>query len=150
MRTFMKGLMQWKNYACMMFTGCVCIYGVIAFSTGQRALNIGVLLQLLVISALGTLIQGIVFNPEWVIKKAKYTTRIIIFIIPFLIMLMAFALGFHWFPMDSMANWLVFFGIFLAIFLIMTACFEMIFRITGKRYNGLLGQYKKARQKNID
>ena len=147
MRAFMKGIMQWKNYACMMFTGSVCLYGIIAFSMGDRALNLGILLQLLVISALGTLIQGIAFNPEWIIKKARYTTRMILFVVPFLIMLMAFALAFNWFPMDNMVSWFIFFGTFLATFIIMTASFEIVFRISGKRYNGLLGQYKKAQQK---
>ena len=146
MKKFISGVITWKNYACMMFTGCVCLYGAITLAQGGDSLNIWVLLQLIILSALGTLIQGIAFYPGWVIKNAKYTTRLIIFIIPFLILLTAFALIFHWFPADRMINWVVFIGIFIAITVVLTLSFELAFRITGKQYDGLLGQYKKRKK----
>ena len=37
--------------------------------------------------------------------------------------------------------------IFIVIFIIMTIGFEVYFRIVGKKYDGLLGQYKKEREK---
>ena len=146
MKKFVNGMVIWKNYACMMFTGCVCLYGVIAMALGRDSLNLWVLLQMLIISALGTLIQGFAFSPDWIIKNAKYTTRMIIFTIPFLILLTVFALLFHWFPADRMINWIIFIGIFIALTLVLTLCFELAFRITGKRYDGLLGQYKKGKK----
>lgn len=141
-------MIKWKNYACMMFTGCVCVYGAIALVYGEEELSIWVIFQLLILSALGTLIQGIAFVPDWIIKKAKYTTRMIIFVIPFLVLLTAFALIFRWFPADNMISWLIFIGIFLVIFVVMTLSFELAFRVTGKRYDGLLGQYKKNRKES--
>lgn len=148
MRKFIENVVTWKSYACFMFTGCVCLYGVIALLFGKTTLEIGTLFQLLLLSALGTLIQGIAFEETWLIKNTKYTTRMIIFIIPFFAMLTFFAFFFKWFPMDRMISWGIFLGIFLAIFIIMTISFELVFRMTGKKYDGLLGQYKKRAEQD--
>ena len=143
MNKFLEGVMAWKTYVCFMFSGCICVYCVITLCMGSTTLSIWSVFQMLLISALGTLIQGIAFNEEWFIKKAKYSTRIIIFVIPFLLLLTGCALLFKWFPTDEMVNWLMFVGIFLLIFIVMTLSFELFFRLTGKKYDGLLGQYKK-------
>lgn len=143
MKKFLEGVITWKSYVCFMFSGCVCLYSVIALLTGERTLEIGILFQLLLLSAFGTLLQGIAFDETWVIKKAKYTTRLFIFIIPFFALLTAFAFFFQWFPTGQMMSWVIFLAIFLVIFVVMTVSFEIIFRVTGKKYDGLLGQYKK-------
>lgn len=44
-------------------------------------------------------------------------------------------------------SWLVFLGIFLAVFLVMTLGFELWFRAAGRRYDGILGQYRREREK---
>ena len=52
-------------------------------------------------------------------------------------------MGFRWFPTGNMLSWLIFLGIFFAIFVVMTLGFEIYFQIQGKKYDGLLGQYRK-------
>ena len=52
-----------------------------------------------------------------------------------------------WFPTDQVGAWAMFIGIFFLIFLVMTVGFEIYFRITGRKYDGLIGQYRKQKEK---
>ena len=54
--------------------------------------------------------------------------------------------NFNWFPKENIGSWITFMIIFIAIFIVMTIGFEIYFRIAGKKYDGLLGQYKKERE----
>lgn len=54
--------------------------------------------------------------------------------------------GFGWLPAaPARAPWALFFLIFLAVLLTMTLGFELYYRISGKKYDGLLGQYRASR-----
>ena len=37
----------------------------------------------------------------------------------------------------------MFVGVFFAVFLVMTLGFDIYFRLTGRKYDGLLGRYRK-------
>lgn len=150
MKRFINGIVEWKKYACMMFTGTVCVYGVVVWFLGGTAIQLGVLLQLLVLSALGTLIQGIVFSEDWLIRNMAYTKRMLLFVGLFLPFLTVFALIFQWFPADKLGNWAIFLLIFLIIFVVMVVSFELVFQMTGKKYDGLLGQYQKKKQQKYE
>lgn len=143
MKGLIKGVVEWKKYACMMFTGTVCVYGAVVWLMGGTALPLGMLFQLLVLSVLGTLIQGIAFSEDWLIRNMTYTKRMLLFVGLFLPFLTAFAVIFQWFPLDKLGNWAIFLLIFLVIFVVMVVSFELVFQMTGKKYDGLLGQYQK-------
>lgn len=143
MKRFLKGVANWKNYASLMFTGWVCVYGLIAYLLGEREISLGVLFQILVISLVGSLIQGIAFEEEWLIRKMSYGKRMLLFVGMFLPVLSVFAALFHWFPTGELMAWGIFLLIFVVILVFMTLGFEILFRITGKKYDGLLGEYKK-------
>jgi hypothetical protein len=144
MKKFLDGVMEWKTGACFMFTASTLVYMVVNLILGYRTLEISSIISLLGISALGTLIQFIAFTDR-VIKNVKYTWRLIIFVIPFGAVLTAFAVLFDWFPSNMPGAWLIFIGIFILAFAAMTLGFEIYFRVTGKKYDGLLGQYKKQK-----
>ena len=40
----------------------------------------------------------------------------------------------------------MFFGIFFLIFIGMTIGFDIYFRITGRKYDGMIGQYRKQKE----
>lgn len=40
----------------------------------------------------------------------------------------------------------MFIGIFFLIFLVMTIGFDIYFRVTGRKYDGLIGQYRKKKE----
>ena len=64
----------------------------------------------------------------------------------FLPLLAVTAWAFQWFPME-IESWMGFLGIFLVIFAAMTIGFEMYYRLTGRKYDGLLGQYRREKEK---
>lgn len=142
MKKFLKGVLTWKTYACMMFTGSVAVFLAVAYLLGWDGIPLGVLLQLLLLSVIGSLLQGIMFT-EWIIKSMAYPARLLLFAVIFLAVLSAFAWKGQWFPAGKFGNWLVFAGIFFAAFAVMTAGYEIYFRLAGKKYDGLLGERQK-------
>ena len=62
--------------------------------------------------------------------------------------LSAIAAGFGWLPAAQPGAWALFFLIFLAVLLTMTLGFELYYRISGKKYDGLLGQYRASRTRD--
>ncbi len=130
----------------IMFTSSMIIFMIISLLFKNESIEITTILSILLFSILGSLIQCIAFT-NFLIKKASYSTRLIIFIIPFLAVLSICAICFNWFPKDNIGSWVTFIIIFIAIFIIMTIGFEIYFRIAGKKYDGLLGQYKKEKEK---
>ncbi|MDY4079037.1 MAG: DUF3021 family protein [Clostridium sp.] len=127
------------------FTCSMIIFMIISLLLKNESIEITTVLSILLISILGSLIQYIAFT-NILIKKASYSIRLIIFVIPFLVVLTLCAICFNWFPKENIGSWITFMIIFIAIFIVMTIGFEIYFRIAGKKYDGLLGQYKKERE----
>jgi len=90
----------------------------------------------------------IVAFTELVIKRLRYTLRLFVFAVPYLAVLSAIAAGFGWLPAAQPGAWALFFLIFLAVLLTMTLGFELYYRISGKKYDGLLGQYRASRTRD--
>ena len=141
MKNFLEGVMEWKSWAALTFSGAVVIYIVIALFLGQSEVPIHMIISLLLISSAGTFIQYLAFGPR-IIKNMRYTLRMVVFVLPFLALLSATAYFFEWFPREASGYWFTFIGIFLVAFAGMTISFEVYFRATGKKYDGLLGQYR--------
>lgn len=132
---------QWLKASCIGFTCTVIIYMIITSAFGVYHLDISYLLGLLLMCVAGTLTQLVCFSDK-IIKKMRYTRRLLLFSVMFLPLLSAIALIFKWFPTEVAASWITFFVIFLAVFIIVTLCFEVHYKISGKKYDGLLGEYK--------
>ncbi len=144
MKQFLASVMEWKSGACFLYTGSMVLYMVFLFlfdAQPERA----ALLSLLLVSAAGSLIQFVVFTDR-IIKRLRYSLRLLLFVGLFLPLLTAGAVLGRWFPLERQASWLLFAGIFLTVFLIFTAGFELYFYLTGRKYDGILGQYKKQRE----
>lgn len=142
MSRFLKGVLEWKTYVCMMFTGSVIIFWLVGYFLGWEGLPLTSLAQLLLLSVIGSSLQGIMFT-EWVFKTIAYPVRLLMFAVIFLAVMSVFAWKGRWFPAEKFGSWLVFVGIFLVTFVIMTVGYEIYFRITGKKYDGLLGEKQK-------
>ena len=142
----MKNITKFITQISCMFTGFMMVFMIISLLFKKESIEITTLLTILLFSILGSLIQYIAFT-NFLIKKANYSTRLIIFVVPFLTILTLCAICFNWFPKDNIGSWVTFIIIFIVIFIIMTIGFEVYFRIVWKKYDGLLGQYKKEREK---
>lgn len=146
MKKVLDFVMEWKTAACFSYTGTVLLYMVIAALMGLDNAPLSILFAFLLLSAGGTLLQYICFTDRY-IKKMRYTGRLVLFVAIFLPFLLAIAHWFHWFPMGDGKAWLLFAAIFIAILAVMTGGFEIYFRVTGKKYDGLLGQYRAERER---
>lgn len=144
MKRFLEILLNVKSGAAMVFCGFVMLYVVVGWFVGLRALSFPLVWQFLFISLICAVLQYIAFT-EAVIKKMRYSLRLVVFLVPFYAVLSAFALGFGWFPVNP-ASWGLFTLIFLLVFAILTGVFEVYFRITGIRYSQKLDDYKSRHQ----
>ena len=111
---------------------------------GENSISIVTIASLLIVSSVGTFLQLLAFSDR-IIKKKRYTFRMVVFAIPFFALLAANAYFLGWFPQES-TNWLIFTVIFLVVFAVMAVGFEIYFRCMGRKYDGLLGQYRKQRE----
>lgn len=145
MKNFFEGVLEWKTAAALMFSASVILCSVTLLFMGENSMPIPTLASLLIVTLIGTSLQLLAFTDR-IIKKMRYSIRMIVFAMPFLALLAANAWFFRWFLVESTSHWLIFAGIYLVVFLGGTISFEVYFHATGKKYDGLLGQYRKQRE----
>jgi hypothetical protein len=144
MKKFFECVVEWKTAAAMMFAGSVILCVVIMLFLGENTVPIPMLISIFIVSSVGTFLQYLAFTDR-IIKKLRYTIRMIVFALPFFGLLAANAYFFKWIPLDTM-HWLVFTAIFVIVLLVMTIAFEIYYKAMGKKYDGLLGQYRRQRE----
>ncbi len=149
MKAFFKGVAKWKTGACLLYTGAMVIYLFFCTVFGHREVSLGMLWALLAVSVGSALIQGICFS-DWVIKRMRYTWRSLLFVVLFLPLLSFTAWKMEWFPTGQLGSWALFIGMFFLIFIAMTVGFEIYYRAAGKKYDGLLGQYRRQKEEKRD
>jgi len=145
MKNFFESVLEWKTAAALFFSASVFLCAMIMLFMGEDSVPIPVLASLLIVSMGGTFLQMLAFTGR-IIKKMRYTIRMIVFAVPFLALLAANAYFFRWFPVEAGVHWLLFMGIFLVTFVGGTAAFEIYFHAMGKKYDGLLGQYRRQKE----
>jgi len=145
MKNFLEGVVEWKTWAALCFAGAMVLYVVVAIFLGQTEIAIHEIIALMIISAGGTFFQYLAFGPR-LIRGMRYTLRMVVFALPFLALLTGTAYALEWFPREAGSYWLLFIGIFLVAFAGMTISFEVYFKVTGKKYDGLLGEYRRRRE----
>ncbi len=145
MKKFMKCVLEWKTGVCLAFTGAILIYVVIALLMGEKQIEATAIFAMLLLSMTGTFVQYLCFTDN-IIRNMRYTRRLLLFGVMYVPLLTVIAVAFGWFPASRPGAWLLFLGIALAVFAAMTLGFELYFRVAGRRYDGLLGQYRKEHE----
>ncbi len=147
MKNFLKGVVKWKLSACAMFTAAMFIYLVFSWLYGADQVPTAALWGLFWASVVGSLLQAVCFT-DWLIKKLRYTWRSVLFVLLFLPALSMIAWRTGWFPADQVGAWGMFIGSFFLTFLVMTVGFDIYFRFTGRKYDGLIGQYRMKKEED--
>lgn len=145
MKNFLRGVIEWKASVCFLYTGTMFIYLVCCLIFGSQEVSVTYLWTLFWACVQGTLIQAVCYS-DWIIKKMRYTLRSLLFVALFLPSLSLLAWRAHWFPVEEAGAWMVFLGTFFATFIVMTIGFDIYFRLTGRKYDGLLGQYRREKE----
>ncbi len=147
MKKCFKGLIECKLSACAMFTAAIFLYLCFCLVYDTREVSTALLWGLFWVSAAGALLQSLCFS-DWIIKKMRYTWRSLLFVLLFLPVLSIAAWKTEWFPTDRSGAWIMFIAIFFLIFLVMTVGFDIYFQVTGRKYDGLIGQYRRKKEED--
>ncbi len=137
MKKFVSVVFSMKLNACLCFTAFTIFYALAEIISGYPLLSGWRALQLLVFSVICGALQYVFFS-ERVLKKMPYVRRVLLFGLCLLAVLAPFAVLCGWFPVGEPLSWLIFLAVFVALLLVLTAVFEVIYRITGRRYTSLL------------
>ena len=148
MKNFVEAVYEWKNAAAMMFSASIVLYIVVTLFLGESFVPVSAIISLLVVSGIGTFLQFFAFSGR-IIKKMRYSARIFVFAVPFLALLLVSAFLFNWVPVGEALPWLMFIGIYLIVLVGGTIAYEIYYHAMGKKYDGLLGQYRKQRDGTI-
>ena len=130
-----------KSVAAMVFAGQIIIYLIIGTFFGLTGMDFILIWQTVAIATITGILHYIAFT-ESVIKKMRYSIRLIVFSLPLYTIIAAFALIFKWFP-STLYTWILFTVFFLIVFGVLTAAFEIYTKITGKKYNESLEAYNR-------
>ena len=132
-------------YAAVEFAMCMVVCVVVWKAIGWTEIKMNTIFSLMLVFLFMSFVQSIAFTEIW-IKKLHYGLRMMIFAFPSLVFMSFIAWKFQWFPTGEIGRWLVFAGIFCICFIISSIIYEIYFRMTGKKYDGLLGEYHKRRE----
>lgn len=146
MKTFWSVAMALKERTAMIYTGAMCFYLFFLFVFKWESVPLHMLFSMLLVSLAAAFMQIIAFS-NLIIKKLSYAWRLAVFALPFGAILTACAVTFQWFPIENPGAWVTFWIIFIVIFVLCTAGFELYFRLSGRKYDDKLDWYKKNRDK---
>lgn len=145
MKYIQEIISQIPKYTAYSFSMSMVVFIVIGLIVKIESLSISMMLQLLIVCIIAAILQMIAFS-DICIKKLAYTKRLAIFMFPFLAVIIAFAMKYNWFPIESIGAWILFIGIFVTCFIVSAILFEIHFRITGDKYTGILNEYKNRKR----
>lgn len=146
MKTFWSVAMALKERTAMIYTGAMCFYLFFLFVFQWESVPLPMLFSMLLVSIAAAVMQILAFS-NLIIKKLSYAWRLVVFALPFGAILTACAVTFQWFPIGNPGAWVTFWIIFVVIFVLCTAGFELYFRLSGRKYDDKLDWYKNHRGK---
>lgn len=144
MKKHLKSVLEWKICCSLIYTVSILIFIIIKMILRKNDISIVELLSLLCMSIVVSILQYLFFS-ETRTHKMTYMKRLVLFALLFLPILGFIAYQFHWFPIEKISAWILFVIIYVIILVIMTLGFEIYFRISEKKYEGIIGQYKKEK-----
>ena len=146
MRRFFDVVVAVKQRAALNYTAAMCIYVFFLWVFKQDGASLPMLFSLLVVGTAAGLMQVVAFS-DVLFKKLAYGWRLVVFAIPFGAILTGFAVAFRWFPIENSGAWITFGVIFVAIFVLCTAGFELYVKLSGRKYDDKLDWYHKNRDR---
>lgn len=147
MKRFLQAVTHCKTYISLGYTATVCVTMAAYWLFGFEAIPISMLFQLLLVNLCSILLSTLCFSPV-LFGRMRYTRRLVLFLLLLFGMIAGFAFVCGWFPVERWDSWLIFTVIFFAVGGLMTLGFEIYFRASGNRYDGLLREYHKAHDKS--
>ena len=145
MKKWMQQIPRFLENLCVSFTLAVLLYSL--WGAQKETMRRGWLYEIFFICVLATLLPGVFFYENRWTKRVSYLWRMVFYGVAMLVVVSLCAIGFQWFPRTDLHNWLVFWGVFLAGFVLIALVFEISFRFRRKVYQEALDRYKKEQNK---
>lgn len=146
MKRFLSAVLRIKIQACILFAASVVIALAVSLFLPDWSLTETILWQDMLICFVGSFLQWLSYSPD-VFKSLRYGVRHLVFAPVFLAFLSVCAYFFHWFPVEYFTAWLLFAGIFLVMFFIISLVFRIYYKMTGKKYDDALLNFKQGEEK---
>lgn len=137
MKSFISYTLSMKTNACYIFTAIMMFYALGSVIWTGALLSGLRILQVLLLSLLCGVVQVLVFS-DLLFKRMGFAPRNLLLGLVLLVLVTGYALLCGWFPADQPSAWASFLVMFLLVFLGLTVGFEVVFRLTGRRYTSLL------------
>lgn len=145
MKRFLQLVAAIKTMAAFAFTGGVMLVTVLSMVLGKESIPIRFVWQMIFLALIYGCLQLLAFS-ENTFRRINTPGRMAFLGISMLAVLIVFALIFQWFPAQNLTNWLVFVGLYIAVFFITVIALRTVFRLGGMKYNELLIAYKVRRE----
>lgn len=145
MRSFFDVVVAVKERAALNYTAAMCIYVFFLWVFKQEGASLPMLFSLLVVGLAAGVMQVVAFS-NVLFKKLAYGWRMALFFVVFGAILIAFAVGFGWFPADSAWAWVSFIAIFILIFASIAGGIEIYYRASGRKWDDRLDWYRRNKK----
>ena len=130
-----------KTIAMFASTGGIMLTVFVSMFLGRDSIPLSYIWQIIFLSLIYGSLHYITFS-ENTLKNISSAGRMALLGVSMLLALAAFALIFEWFPTQNPVNWLIFAGLYAAVYFIAVLVFRIVFRLGGMRYDELLVAYK--------
>ena len=131
-----------KAVASLAFTAQVMLATVVSMFFGRESIPVSALWQMLFLALFYSCSQFFIFSENLPFQIKTYG-RIALLGLSMFTVLTIFAIVFKWFPVQNLQNWLIFIGLYAAVFLIALSALLTVFRVSGIKYNQMLAAYKQ-------
>ena len=144
MKKFFQVAAAIKECASLCYTGAMCFYMFFLFIFKQETADLSMLFSLLIVCIAAGTLQVAAFS-NLLFKKLAYGWRLVVFAVPFFVVLTAFAVAFQWFPTEEAGAWVSFGVLFIVIFVVITAGIELYYRLAGRKWDDKLDWYRRQK-----
>ena len=146
MKKFMQTIAAVKAVASLAFTAQIMLVTVASMLFSRESVPISFIWQMIFLALIYGCLQLAAFSENY-FKRMKTPGRMTFLGLSMFAALAVFAIIFHWFPMQNLLNWLIFIGLYAAVFLIAAFALRTVFRLSGIKYNQMLAVYQASHDK---
>ena len=141
MKKFMQLIAAVKAVASLAFTAQIMLVTVVSMFFHRDGIPISYIWQMIFLALIYGCLQLVVFSDNY-FAQMKTPGRTLLLGASMFAVLAAFAVLFRWFPVGTLSNWLIFTGLYAAVFLIAVFALRTVFRLSGIKYTQMLATYQ--------
>ena len=144
MKKFIQLIAAVKAVASLAFTAQIMLATVASMLFNRGSIPISYIWQMIFLALIYGCLQLAAFSENF-FRRMKTPGRMLFLAASMFAALTVFAILFQWFPLENLINWLIFIGLYAAVFLIAVFALRTVFRLSGIKYTQMLVAYQAAK-----